>query len=215
MRSWHVLAGLLLAGALTVSLGCGEKASENKPMTKVLRKVREEVRGQIGNKETTVSKAPQSLDDWVKYESTKDGFRILFPGRPEVSDYEVLRTHVRNYAALIEGMGAYNVHVGRASVPIDPNAQLKGSMSIYGENASLISSEKRRFGDYPALDYEYRANLPDAVLFHKGAIIQVGSATYSITVVCTAKTKNLAYANYRHFLESFQLFRGNDGPPNP
>ena len=145
--------------------------------------------------------------DFEEFIASQHGFAARFPGKPEKNVYGP----VTNYAAVIDGEAAYNVHVSPRS-PVFANRDIKvwkdtflrGKMLPFGKNARIIKSQVVRFLDHDALEYEYIAEMPEARSYSKGVVFDHQSRNYDISMICIEQAKNVAYDKYRFFLDSFR-----------
>ena len=140
--------------------------------------------------------------------SQKHGFAARFPGKVTIKDYGTKA----NYASTVEGEAIYTVAVIRYPGVLRHEAiqsaykwYLIGIMAPHGDNATVIRSEEISYLGHKALDYEYEAQYDNMTMCFKGTYFIVGRRGYDVSVASLGETKNIAYAKYDKFLNSFRL----------
>lgn len=149
------------------------------------------------------------LTVFPEYFSEKHSFKVMFPGKVNVTDYGMI-TH---YTTEIEGEAAYNIFVNEYPKPVLTGKAVKaalegyieGRLVLFGDKARLVESNHIYFRGLNALEYEYTVEMEGSIGYFKGTCLIVGKLGYNISVACAKETKAVAYSKYNDFVKSFCL----------
>lgn len=152
------------------------------------------------------------IDGFTRYTSKKDGFIVLFPEEPEISEYEIEGSKVKNYQSFIRNKAIeYNVFIIETNLKILSNKAISAFLnSIVKSQAEsvkdgiIISEKSTEFQGFEAREYIYSNIVLDTKMIHKGVIFIVAGDPIQLSVFYPEKIDE-SEVDYKEFVNSFQL----------
>lgn len=154
------------------------------------------------------------IDGFTKYTSGKDGFIVLFPEEPKISEYEIEEVKIKSYQSLIRNKAIeYNVFIMDPDKKIFSNKAINAFLNaiVKAQGGSvkdgiIISERSAKFQGFEAREYIYSNLVLDIKMIHKGIIFIVNGNPIQLSVLYP-KNIDESEVNYKEFVNSFQLIR--------